>query len=167
MNCHICNREIETTTTLTEHLMTKKLCYECNFWLEKDRNGIIDWGNYYHVEPDTDRGPTGMGGRLYRVHILNGETFHTRNLWHEGKIPDRFRDRLPDNARVTEITHCDTFGIRGYCDGKPTHEIGDKMYCDMCAHHIRKYLDTDHYEDDRERREWRQEQEDRAWREMR
>jgi hypothetical protein len=43
-----------------------------------------------------------MGGARYLV-TIDGEEIETNNVWHQGKVPERFRDRLPDNATMVEL----------------------------------------------------------------
>ncbi len=46
----------------------------------------------------------GFGGREFRIRFYDGRTdVVTRNLWHQGIIPEHYRALLPDNAEwVTE-----------------------------------------------------------------
>jgi hypothetical protein len=63
---------------------------------------IVDH-DLYEIGPDLPAGTPGyclgFGGREHKIEFLDGRTFTTRNLWHRGKIPPSWRDRLPDNAR--------------------------------------------------------------------
>lgn len=40
----------------------------------------------------------GFGGSLFRVKFHDGRYLETNNMWHQGTIPDHFKERLPDNA---------------------------------------------------------------------
>ena len=86
-------------------LEAKQLCFNCNFWAEKvgikDRPRVarID-GHHYQI--GTDAGDTafrGFGGRKFVILFNDGRRMQTSNLWHQGEIPERFRERLPDNAK--------------------------------------------------------------------
>jgi hypothetical protein len=87
-----------------------------------DRPGrVVIGGEHYRVVPDLPDGRrdgAGYGGRLFRIRLLPGaapvevrrrdrsddrtiapgEVFETRNLWHQGTIPPKWRERLPDTA---------------------------------------------------------------------
>jgi len=47
------------------------------------------------------------------------------------------------------VTQCQTRGIRP-CPRRATERIASRWFCEVCAGHVRAYLDSDHYEDDRE-----------------
>lgn len=95
------------------NLVRKSLCHTCNHWLEwvdraaaGDANIARIKGGHYHIAPDLPKGSrafAGFGGTETRIEFDDGRRVVTHNLWFQGLIPDRFRDRLPDNARfVTE-----------------------------------------------------------------
>jgi hypothetical protein len=87
-------------------------CHNCNFWLEKVR--WREQGNSKAVVTETfkhyligsesvdasDCGFRGFGGRKFTVLFNDGRRVDTRNLWHQGTVPERFRDRLTPNAEV-------------------------------------------------------------------
>lgn len=39
-----------------------------------------------------------MGGRKFHIQMHDGQVIETTELWHQGTIPEHFRERLPDNA---------------------------------------------------------------------
>lgn len=41
----------------------------------------------------------GFGGRRFDIEFLDGRKVTTRDLWHQGVIPPKWRERFPDNAR--------------------------------------------------------------------
>jgi hypothetical protein len=45
----------------------------------------------------------GHGGREFRIRLASGEVVNTNNLWHGGQIPERFWNRMPDNATFERI----------------------------------------------------------------
>lgn len=82
-------------------------CFECAFWqlrCERPPPLIIDGWTYSPgsepADPSRDRRLLGMAGRRFDFQFLDGRGPYTsHNLWCGGQIPERFRDRLPDNAR--------------------------------------------------------------------
>lgn len=94
----------------------RPLCFDCRFWMEKVAWAATDMrahdglvarmdGRHYVVHPDLparDRDCAGMAGRPFHIRWTSGPLAGlkgvTRNLWFQGEIPERFRDRLPDNA---------------------------------------------------------------------
>lgn len=87
-------------------LLKHKLCFKCNFWREKiaikDRLNVarID-GNHYTIEREEKLFLSefrGFGGRKSVILFDDGRRVETTNLWHQGRIPEHFKERLPDNA---------------------------------------------------------------------
>ena len=80
-------------------------CHDCSFWLKKteytgvvaSRRAIIN-GEHYMVYAETDGLIKGSGGRRVIVEFFDGRIIHSNNLWHQGTIPERFREMLPDSA---------------------------------------------------------------------
>jgi hypothetical protein len=115
-HCSWCNKEVTSTSYCAPYgprMNKDKLCFSCVHWdLESNKNDprrvIID-GYCYGVgdkEPPRDgkgrvRGEMwGFGGRRFDIEIIaTGQKFTTHNLWGGGNIPERFREKLPDNAR--------------------------------------------------------------------
>jgi hypothetical protein len=90
-------------------LITKKLCFNCNFWDEythkKDDPKIARiQGHHYVVEPPSPLPSRmlGFSGREFKVRWHDGREVTTNNLWSQGDIPERFKDRLPDNAEFVK-----------------------------------------------------------------
>lgn len=112
MNCKICSSEIERDLGDYEILMKKELCWKCHYWwlwIECKTAGDIFQGkqiiranhNHFVVYTDviSDTDFQGFGGRQFKLKIItSGITITTKNLWHQGEIPSRFRKHLPDNA---------------------------------------------------------------------
>lgn len=91
-------------------------CSTCNFWLRlvgKDEElRVVVGGVHYYANRwwAPDEPPPGYGERRYfgfggdkwtavfHAGPNAGQTLTTYDLWHQGKTPERFRDRLPDNA---------------------------------------------------------------------
>lgn len=128
--CRECDAVIETWFIHSEELLSKKLCFECYFWLEEIlaaqngdifRNGrkvvrVRQEGGLWHyiIGPeDTSNEEVklrGFGGVKFRIKFtagpFEGQTITTTNLWCQGVIPERFWKRLPANALLTVSERC-------------------------------------------------------------
>jgi hypothetical protein len=125
--CKECGKKIEQGYSLTN-----RLCFSCDFWTKlcQPKEGciqIIVDGHHYQTGyadvncPDAPRF-AGFGGRQFYVKLLKEIPrvpfiFFTHNMWHQGTIPIRFRDRLPDNAEfinkveVVDVNGTECFNI--------------------------------------------------------
>jgi len=86
------------------------LCFGCGFWHEKielartaaDRVVRVN-GRHFMIgdepQPGAYRNGLGHGGFRFVIRFTDGREVTSHNLWGQGEIPERFRDRLPDNAR--------------------------------------------------------------------
>jgi len=106
MNCNECQNEVKGKYmgTYAKIMEDKGLCFSCAFWEEKvdrkDRPEVarID-GKHYVIGREESIGfSRGFGGANFTIRFFDGREVRTTNLWHQGKIPTHFRDRLPDNA---------------------------------------------------------------------
>ena len=98
-------------------LRDKAMCFSCNFWTDiKERNPLIingdsymDGGNQVSVR---HRDLLGFAGRVFRYRRL-GETEwkETNNMWHQGTVPEIFREEMPDNAEFANVTKHNVGGI--------------------------------------------------------
>jgi hypothetical protein len=94
-----------------KRLARRQFCYTCDYWLHSvPPNGQTIMradGEVYEILPDLPQGKPGMrgyGGREFRFKKLEtGEVTVSHNVWHRGTVPERFRDRLPDDARILKI----------------------------------------------------------------
>lgn len=92
---------------LIEHCM----CFSCNFWrkyMERKDDGkcIRADGKHYIAGNQTERTEPkyrGFGGDRWRISFFDGRVVETVDLWHQGTIPDHFRERMPDNAKLENI----------------------------------------------------------------
>jgi hypothetical protein len=104
LNCGLCGSEAWACNATGD----PALCYNCRYWLARMAEPEDVWrvrinGRQYLVgpvesaySPDSCRG---FEGKLFCIEFPDGRRISTRNLWHNGKIPAHFRDRMPDNAR--------------------------------------------------------------------
>lgn len=85
-------------------------CKECWYWLAqiyyKPEDRAVYDGQHYRIKPDLPTGYpktlAGHSGARFVLNFTNGSVRYTENLWHQGEIPARFRDRLPDNVTALE-----------------------------------------------------------------
>lgn len=98
-------------------LIEKKLCFCCDHWTKllsaaiDFKRVIVNGGRHYMIEPELparDRSFGGFGGARHVIAFLDGRTVTSHNLWHQGTIPERFRNRLPDNACFTRASGGDS-----------------------------------------------------------
>ena len=94
---------------LRAQLRHRNICFYCYFWLEK--LDVKDYpttvrvsGTHYMISPDNSStlGFKGFGGAEFRIKFNDGRYIVSHNLWCQGDIPERFKDRLPDNAVFVE-----------------------------------------------------------------
>jgi hypothetical protein len=107
-NCKECGKTENGNwvTAVTEELRKTQLCFTCDFWhniiKNKGSNSVIVKGTHYIIgrkpQPKEHKGLLGHGGALFKIRFFNGREVETNNLWCQGTVPDRFKDRLPDNA---------------------------------------------------------------------
>jgi len=98
MNCQVCKNPINTTgfyQELKERLEKAGICHSCDIWLahwkqRNDDNVLRISGNHYIIVKDG----TGLELTVRR----NGK-LQTVSAWHQGLIPEVFRNALPDNAQ--------------------------------------------------------------------
>lgn len=115
-NCSWCSEPVQSTSYSAPYgprMEAEKLCFICVHWdIESNRTDdyrrIIINGYCYGVgEKEPSRNSKGriqgemwgFGGRRFDIELFTGQRFTTHNLWGGGQIPERFRDKMPDNAR--------------------------------------------------------------------
>jgi len=114
-----------------EEFAAAQLCHRCHFWHGKlqwkaegcQRSVIVD-GVHYWIAPDAPQPGWGSGhsGRPFLVRFHDGREVLTRNLWCQGDIPERFRDRLPDNATFATWQEAQAAARAARDDAAPTSE---------------------------------------------
>ena len=114
-NCCICGKEEDPDKWLkdfSEKLVKHQMCFNCNHWREqyeldhtirgKHNYAIID-GTHYVLEPHTDSGFRGFGGRKFVFEFNDGTVKECDNVWCQGDITEpHWRELMPDNAVIRE-----------------------------------------------------------------
>lgn len=101
-----CGSLIDTTyhEPTKSELIASNICFFCNFWIgwvkKKNQSNIARInGSHYVVGSDNPKAYfKGFGGRKFIIEFDDGRIVETKNLWHQGYIPDHFKEQLPDNA---------------------------------------------------------------------
>lgn len=108
--CKECGGVIKTNYLgkIGQTLKEKGLCFSCNHWVEimedKDNprrhfvKGVSYWRKDYRNLPSHEQHVLGFSGSVFKVKTNSGEEYTTNDMWCNGNIPERFKDRLPDNA---------------------------------------------------------------------
>jgi hypothetical protein len=60
---------------------------------------VIDANLYTIGDGHSSHGFQGFGGREFHIEFFDGRTVTTRDLWHHGVVPPKWRERWPDNAK--------------------------------------------------------------------
>lgn len=98
-----------------QRLIAKQLCFGCDHWLNimvrqnaKDLAIIDHWVYNVHdgVKDPRNKSHLGFGGRQFKIIWTDGRVKESNNVWCSGKIPERFWERMPDNAK-----HLDPFNM--------------------------------------------------------
>jgi hypothetical protein len=110
MKCKECGKveNLENFSHDQQAVLSRRgLCCACNQWYDiavqsrmEPGRSLRFKGNCFYVSPALDVKPhqKGFGGRMWRVKFSDGRKLESDNLWHQGAIPQSFRDRLPDNV---------------------------------------------------------------------
>lgn len=106
--CRICGQHFGTNyyEPLKSELLKQNICFDCDFWSKyvarKDDPKIarIDHDHYVITpdDPNTRAEFKGYSGARFKIHFHDGRKVVTNNLWHQGRIPNRWHEQLPDNA---------------------------------------------------------------------
>lgn len=82
-------------------------CFSCEFWNEKlelyktNKNFLVIKGEAYlnRNQYDKDNRFNGFGGATFTyIRYDDHITVMTRDMWHNGTVPESFRASMPDNA---------------------------------------------------------------------
>lgn len=115
LKCTICGKEIEESHYRDEiPVLCGNECFHTYFWnekVEKYGDGTNDYaktvaivnGSHYIFHPDSpDTFFTGHGGRQFKIIFHDGRVVQSKNVWHQGDIPQTHKHLLPDNAIFVE-----------------------------------------------------------------
>ena len=94
-------------------LQRQKACHGCGFWLDRihdDRTVnsdryVVTQAFHHYIVADENSGRIfrGFGGRPWLVEWFDDrDPTYTTDLWHQGEVPEMFRESMTPNARLTE-----------------------------------------------------------------
>ncbi|TMR92836.1 hypothetical protein [Nonomuraea basaltis] len=66
------------------------------------RRVVIDANLYLIGDGRGSHGFRGFGGHRFDIEFFDGRRVTTTDLWHQGVIPPKWRERYPNNARVVQ-----------------------------------------------------------------
>ena len=107
VDCRECGqkRQCNYFPDVQERLIRTSTCFSCDHWLAmvrfKDDPATVRVMGKHYMDGGNTSSPSrmnGFGGSVFRVKFHDGRCLETNNLWHQGTIPDHFKERLPDNA---------------------------------------------------------------------
>lgn len=103
--CKECGKNVDTDGIIGGiEYGEKELCVTCDVFTDilksfKEQSYVIVNGTCYRIGTADNTYSRGHAGRLFKIRLkCCGFIFETTNLWDNGKVPECFRDRLPDNA---------------------------------------------------------------------
>jgi len=111
---------------VADEMVARGLCFWCNAWTNTlaelgSDDAVID-GTHYSIGPEPApgayRSALGHGGARFEIEFFGGRTVTTTNLWAEGRVPEHFRGRLPDNARFIQRAQHSAFVGAGSANGE-------------------------------------------------
>lgn len=88
-----------------DELVGLQLCFTCCYWMKHVEHAAAPdsvrvSGRHFVICPENVHPlDKGFNGQRFVVLFDDGRRVETTNLWSQGEIPERFRARLPDNAR--------------------------------------------------------------------
>jgi hypothetical protein len=80
-----------------------KHCPDCTPWLFRmklPKHRSIRYKGVHYTEGASGTGVRGSGGELFEIRFKDGTVISTTDLWNNGQIPARFKDKFPMNAVV-------------------------------------------------------------------
>lgn len=84
--------------------VSERVDHRDRYWGERVPNDfpigqqvVVD--SEFYVIGDGKGAMRGYGGRAFEIEFFDGRRITTRDLWHGGTVPPRWRDTYPDNAR--------------------------------------------------------------------
>lgn len=106
MKCRICGKEFNELhySGIFKDICSSE-CFYDDYWQDKIRSVKLQPCSYpvvngscYHIDKETNSTFKGFGGRKFVIVFNTGEKTVTTNLWDNGKVPDKYKEQLPDNA---------------------------------------------------------------------
>lgn len=91
-----------------ERIISAGVCFTCDFWRgyaakTGDAKSIRINNEHYWLGKATKPGDAnGYGGSWFTIKRDTGEEIKTCDLWHQGTIPEHFRQRIPNNAKFVK-----------------------------------------------------------------
>jgi hypothetical protein len=71
---------------------------------------VVVNGDHYYLGDDKPGGFKGFGGHRWEIEFFDGRKVITHDLWHQGTVPPKWRERYPDNAKfIPQPTPADTW----------------------------------------------------------
>lgn len=106
--CTNCGKRVRTADW-ADDLFNERLCFDCHFWLPKTlmddsvlsgrvplrANGVHRIG----YMDNAAGGFKGYGGAPFVFEFFDGRIILCCNVWHQGTIPAKWKEKLPDNGR--------------------------------------------------------------------
>ena len=122
--CRECGKRVKVGAYDGElRLEEHKLCFTCNYWINyvileadqpNDRIPLRAKGSHYVAVMDNSAGGfKGFGGARFIFEHVDGRVIFCNNVWHQGNIPDTFKERLPDNGRFLSNDEARLRGLIG------------------------------------------------------
>lgn len=108
LECEICGKQIEKSQYYNNVICSSE-CFTKHYWLERVKNKdskrqVVAKGVVYQISDENSISSfRGFDGAKFVIHFFDGRKVFTSNLWHNGTVPDEFRDQLPDNAEFGDI----------------------------------------------------------------
>jgi hypothetical protein len=105
--CKNCGKRVRTAGW-ADDLFIERLCFDCHFWLPKTQMSDKQMGGriplrangVHRIAVMGEDGPfKGYGGATFVFEFIDGRIGCFANVWHQGDIPAKWRDKLPDNGR--------------------------------------------------------------------
>lgn len=83
------------------------MCFSCCHWarlVKFEAESFRVNGQHYMDGGEGTGAFKGFGGRTITFYCEDGRVVTSRNVWHQGIVPEYWRDELPDNATFTPQT---------------------------------------------------------------
>lgn len=83
----------------------RQTCFSCDYWFDQleEREHALVTKDFYHMRAAPGEKGYGCGGRKHTIHLTDGTSYESRNVWHQGTIPKHMRHLFAVNvARIEE-----------------------------------------------------------------